>query len=460
MMTAVPRALSATWGRISRATPFGFDVLFTLGTNLAMAVLSLITGLAVARLLGARGRGELGAIQTWPTAIAWVAMLGQFEAVIYFSAREPRKTGRYLATGVTIALVASPVFMCIAYLLMPLLLYGQNWQVVRAARVYLLLIPMYAMILIPIQALRVGSFVAWNLCRLLPNWGWLLVIVLAAILGKHEAQSVAYGLLVVVACMFIPTAFLISRQVRPPFLPDRNSFGPMLKYGVPSSMGTASQLLNFRLDQMVMAALLAPAAIGLYVVALGWSSALAPALTALSSVILSRVASRTSDQDRIAIFGQCVRIAVLAASVLCVVLLFTTPVAIPLLFGRAFAPAVTCAEILLLGAALGGVNQVLEEGLRGLGEPKAVLISETLGWISMGVGIAVLLPRFYLVGLASGSLLGHSITTLALLVYTSHRTDRSVGTLCCPRAEDFRLLRERLSSVLISAQKRVALDGS
>ena len=63
------------WHSIHRASPFGSHLLLTAATNVILALLGLLTGILAARLLGPQGRGELAAIQAWPSFIATVAIL-------------------------------------------------------------------------------------------------------------------------------------------------------------------------------------------------------------------------------------------------------------------------------------------------------------------------------------------------------------------------------------------------
>src|SRR5438105_3237267 len=112
------------------------SLLVTFAVNACLALLGLVTGGLLARLLGPQGRGELAAIQTWPTNIASLAMLGLAEATVYFSAREPRQAGRHLSSAMALALLVSPPVGLVAYLLMPVLLNAQSAHVIQAARWY------------------------------------------------------------------------------------------------------------------------------------------------------------------------------------------------------------------------------------------------------------------------------------------------------------------------------------
>lgn len=145
--------LKPLWLRVSGGG-FGANTSLTAGTNLVMALLGMGSGILSARLLGPRGRGELAAIQTWPSFIATIAMLGMIEATIYYSACEPERTSRYIGSGSAIALIASIPFMLCGYLAMPVLLAAQSHEVVSAARWYLWIAPIYALVALPTHSLR------------------------------------------------------------------------------------------------------------------------------------------------------------------------------------------------------------------------------------------------------------------------------------------------------------------
>ena len=193
------------------------SLLVTFAVNACLALLGLVTGVLVARLLGPQGRGELAAIQTWPTNIASLAMLGLAEATVYFSAREPRQAGRHLSSAIALALLLSPPVGLIAYLLMPVLLSAQSVHVIQAARWYLLLIPVMALVGMPFNALRGRSdFLIWNALRLTPNIGWLIVLIAACSLRAATPQWLAGTFLVVLSLLFVPVFVVTRRRVPGP----------------------------------------------------------------------------------------------------------------------------------------------------------------------------------------------------------------------------------------------------
>ena len=73
---------------------FRAKVFHTQGTNLAIAALSLITGVVLARFLGVEARGELAIIMIWPPILSLVGLMGLHEAAVYFVARSDEKVAR------------------------------------------------------------------------------------------------------------------------------------------------------------------------------------------------------------------------------------------------------------------------------------------------------------------------------------------------------------------------------
>ena len=421
----------------------GKDVSLTVATNIVMVLISVVTGPVVARLLGPRGRGELGVIQAWPLLIASLSQLGQSEAIVYFSSRNRGKTGEYMFTGTVVALAGSVALCVVTYFLLPLLLYGPNVYLVATTRTYLWLAPLSVLLYVPAQAMRQsGRLLVWNVCRLLPIAAWAAIVAVAQVLSKPSAPWLARQHLLVLACLVPVILSVTARQSHSRLTLSRGeSIRPMVKYGTLSCLGTTSNLLNQRVDQLIMVLLLPSAPIGLYAAGGGWASGFGTAITAISLVTLPRIASRTG-RDSTEMFFKWVRASAVVIFSSAVPLLVITPFIFPLVFGNSFRPATGCCLILLLGAAVCGFNLVLEDGLRGLGHPGAVMAAETAGWLSMFGAVAAVVSRANLILLAGASLLGYLVATSVLFYQIKHKLGCSPWR-CRPTKEDAWLVASR-----------------
>ncbi len=195
-------------------------------------------------------------------------------------------------------------------------------------------------------------------------------------------------------------------------------------------------MLNLSFDQLVMAAFWPVQALGLYVVAVAWGGATHPLMSAVGAVVFPRVATQSNPSQQREAFAQGVRLAGGTSLVIAMPFLLVTPLALPLLFGEQFSTAIPAALVLVIAGAIAGLNAVLEEGLRGLGQPVAVLWAECAGLVVTVVSLLILLKPFAIMGAALASLLGYSATALFLALDGKAATGYSPVTLLLPRRHE------------------------
>jgi len=406
-----------------KKSPFRRDVLVTLGANGVISLLGLTTGMLSARLLGPKGRGELAAIQMWGSFIGIVATLGLPEAVVYFSARKSENAGRYLTSAALLSTFAVIPLCAVVCICMPALLAAQPSGVITAARWYLLVIPLSAVGGLPAYSLRgLREFRIWNYFRIAMPAGSLAVLAAAYMTKRLNAEFVAAGFLISVGLNNVALWFFTIKRLNGPFLLALEDSGPMLRFGLPSALTATPQMLNFKLDQILMAALLAPSLLGLYVAAVGYSGVVQPLLSAIGAVQFPNVASKPHWDGKITSFAAVTRISALLMVLLVLFLAPVAPLAVAVLFGSKFAPAGRAAMVLVVAAGILGFNSVLEEGLKGLGAPKAVMWAEFGGLPVTAISLALLLKPFGIMGAAFSSLFGYSTVTLLLLIQAESLT--------------------------------------
>ena len=429
--------VSTAWKAAERISPFGSRIALTLGTNISMGMLALVTGTLAARMLGPEGRGELAAIQTWPGLIATFAMLGLPEALVYFSAREPSGAGRFLGSAMAMGLLMALPFVAVGYLLMPIFLAAQSPEVITFARWYLLLVPIRAVVGMTLHPLRgLNHFPTWNLLRTAPVLGWLAVLFTGWFVGAEKASFFAFGHLIMLATLFFPFFLIVSHRIPGPVSPALHTWKPMLRYGIPSAMISVPQTLNLRLDQMLMAMFLPARTLGIYVIAVAWSSMTNPVLSSVGIVLFPRVASKGTPAQQVSALAEGVRLGTLSAIILLIPMLGVTPWIIPLLFGSDFSPAVPAALVLVVASSIAGLNLILQEGLRGLGHPRIVMWSEFAGLAVTALALWFLLQPFQILGAAIASFLGYSAVTIYLVLNVKRLTGLSSAQLFLPTLQE------------------------
>ena len=403
-------------------------------TNVVLGALGVATGVIAARWLGPEGRGELAAIQMWPTTLAWLAMMGLPHAVIYFSAQHPGESKRYLVTALVTGSAVMPIFAVAGYYLMPLLVSAQPDRVVQGARVYLLVLPVSLLFAVPHHVLRgVQHYRLWNVLRVVPALLWVAVVVGAAALQITDPVVMTTTYIVLFAVIGVVAFWTVWKWTVGPSSPTASAFFSLMKFGLPAAFSTLPQVFSVRLDQMVVAALLPPRQLGLYAAAVAWTGGTAMMSTALAVIVSTQIAANASEDEKRYLFNRGVNAAVWVITVPVVVLSAIAPFGVNVVFGREFAEAAAPAMILVVASGMNAFNVVLEELLRGFGKPGATFWAEsTAAGVSLTL-LLYLLPHGGLVAASVASLVGSFAATSVLVIYGRRNADLNIWTALDPR---------------------------
>lgn len=418
------------------------NLLLTLGTNVVIMLLSVVSGSINARVLGPAGRGELAAIQTIPSALGMVALLGLPSAVGFFTARRPTEVRAFTKTAVLLFLLAAAPVIAIGYMILPMALAHQRGPVIAHARLYLLFVLLH-LSYFPHMALQgLGRFATWNLLRPLPSLAGLGAVAFVASAPNPDAGIYArWFLLLQAACL--PINYLVMWVSSSP-AGAAPGFGArareLLRYGLPSALMIPAGLLNLQLDQMLMAAWLPSDRLGLYAVGTSWSNLMSPVFGALGSVVFPKLAAVRDPEVQRAMIGKSFRLAVLVVAILAIGLAALTPIVLPLLFGRSFGAAVTAALVLVVAAAVLNLGSLGAEVLRGIGAPRWPLFSQLAGLPVTIVLLCVLLPRWSVLGAAVSSLAAYAVVLAVSLTGVRRLVGLTMRDLLMPRREDIAAL--------------------
>ena len=404
-----------------------------MATNSLLAALSVATGVIAPRILGPSGEGELTAIQTWPLLLGTLAMLGLDSALVYFIAREPERGKQLTATAMLIGLLSSLLVGAIAWFALPFLLSAQQPDVISAARIYLLVGVLYAVVGIPIGSLRgARAFAMWNLFRLAPGLAWLCILCASWILKTARPIPLSRWYLAAILCCGLPVVIVVNRRLQGRPRPDRRLAGKMLRFGLPSAVTSLPQTVNLRFDQLLIIGFMPARSLGFYVVAVAWSGGVAPLLSAIGSVLFPQVSAEPDTCRRGQLLATSLQGGAVVAAVMSLPFTLLAPVAIPLVFGARFAPSIPSALVLVPAGAILAWAGIAEEGLRGLGRPTIVLVAESAGAAVTLATLPVLLHFFGIIGAAVASLLGYTTIAVFAASVISRSTQLRLHQLMVP----------------------------
>jgi O-antigen/teichoic acid export membrane protein len=408
-------------------------------TNLCLNVLGLLTSIITARMLGPVGRGELAVVQLWGMFIGSLSVLGLSDAVIYFCSREPDRANQYWVAAASAALVCGLPVVLLGAWGASWLLHEQGEVVASALRLYAIgHFLLYALSVVPLNALRgVGYFSAWNILRMLPQFGWVIAVSVAAIGQRMTIPFLVKGFLLNYAIFAVVILWNVARRIPPRWSLGVNLWPQFLKYGLPclSSSIPNNLLQDGRLLQLFIAMMLDPQALGFLAVGTAFGNLMRLLPGAISFVVFPRTAATHGDQQvRQLLHGT--RVTVLV-TVLCVIgVASICPIVVPLLFGHDFSSAIGLVVLMVVAGGGEGVKIVLGSGLRGLGHPSAAMWGELVALALALLCLLVCVRPWGMYGAAVALVVGNGVAALFLAWSIRNVTKCSISQVLCPTSED------------------------
>jgi O-antigen/teichoic acid export membrane protein len=427
--TAAPTTRGSLGGRFT----------LSLVTSAGTVLLSVVTGVLTARLLGTEGRGQVAAISAWLLTLSWGASLGFSDAMVYHQAKRFTSTATIVATTLLSVPLLGALGVGMAQLLVSVGFSAQTSETQSLARAFLCAVP-FVLGLHSVWALLIGQqrFRDLNIVRLAQP---MICAVGFAVLAAANGFTVRAALLVQVGSYALVLLVAGVSLVRSAgfALPSVSLSVSALGYGLRLQGVALGQLLTARLDLLMLPAFVAAAGLGYYSVAVSVASMVAVLFGGLGMVVFPVAAS--ADREQAAdVVERGVRLTFFGGTACVIVLALSAPTLIPLVYGNQFAAAVPALWLLLPGIVLWSASSVLGSGLQAANRPGLASVAQLLAMVVTLVGLAGTIPRFGIEGAAATSTVAYGVALVLNLLFLKSALGISLRTCLSPLAlmEDLR----------------------
>jgi stage V sporulation protein B len=399
------------------------------------------TSVLLANWLGAADRGLLGIMITASGVGLAVAGLGLPMAVMYFASRKDASGPRLLADTVIYGLLLAAVFIPGAWLLRHQL--SHLLADGRGSRAWIL-----AGVLVPLtfldwtthnQLLGKLRFGLYNVLVILSKLATLaLVVVLLGVLGFGLGGALVATMAASVVMILGSLPAILSEGAP---RPDRALFRHLVAYGSKVQIGSVLQLLNYRLDIIVLSLFVPLSEVGYYFVAAFLAELVVTIANAFQSSVLPLVSHYDQDDRQRSTTVAAVRHHTILALLAIVANAVFSPIIILVALSHDYRPALTPFFILLPSMLFLGLGTVVQGDLRGRGRPG---LSSAYAAVAVVVTVVLdlaLIPPFGVVGAAIASVCAYTIYGVVSLRGLSRISGIPLRELAVPRREDLSLYR-------------------
>jgi O-antigen/teichoic acid export membrane protein len=196
---------------------------------------------------------------------------------------------------------------------------------------------------------------------------------------------------------------------------DRALWKRSARFALPAYAGTVSAYLNYRVDELVIAALLPVEQLGFYVLAVSIAERIWILPGAAANALLPHLTSSPARDPRVA--ATMARHVMLWTGAGCLALFLLAEVAVQALYTSAFAPAIAPLRWLLPGIFTLSIGKVLVQELLAREKPRYTVVASGISAVANLVGNLVLVPRLGITGAAIASSISYSLLSLLLIRY-------------------------------------------
>ena len=383
--------------------------------------LGILTGIVSARMLGPVGRGEYAAIIVWPLGIATLLSLGLNQGIAFVVGKQALTVSEVSTATVVIGLIQSTLSIVIGLSIVPFALAKYPPEVRHLGIVFVLLTPAVILSGYPGNLFQGKQ----DALRSQPHPGVTAPFTyFAGLLGlwfahRGTLNAVVFSNLCGYVAALALGSFMVWFVLKPRIQWNSSAIPRLVDFGYRTQATNLTNYFNQRIDQLILSLFVPPQQLGFYAVAVTLSTAVTVFPQAAGIVTFSRGSSQ-SREGTVATIGASFRASLVWLLVCCSVLYALSPFLIRLFFGRTFDGAILACRILLPGALMIGLNQVLYNGASALGRPGLPSCAEGVSMAVTAIGLYLLIPRYGYIGAAIVSSIAYTVS-FVLMVVLAHR---------------------------------------
>jgi len=392
-----------------------FALLQTVLVQGATVLVNLATGIITARLLGPVGRGEFAAVGLWLILPPMLATAGFQSAVVYFARHDPEATRFSGIAGLLAASLAFVPICAVFYWFAPQLMHGYSASIITLARIIMVLSVVNVWSVIGRQGLlAVKNFRAFNATGYGAAFVYLLLLLALMGLGAVTPHSAAYAQFAGTSVVLIPTFWWLLGEWRERRQHATSTTRAFVRYGLRAAPIDVVTVLSGTIDRVVLVGLVSASDFGIYAVALSFARILYVVQTAVSSVMLTDLAARPSE-DVQPLVHQTFRLLLWGLVGVCALCFMVDRQLLGLVYGPDFVAATSVFRVLLVEGAITCLAQLLIQAYLSAAKPGIPAFWQVVTFGLAALGMLALTPYFGVMGAAASLAFASSVRLIVLL---------------------------------------------
>jgi len=413
------------------------NIKLVFSTNALMLSSGVVTSLLSAWALGPAGRGDLIVVLMWPAIFSMVAQIGLPQAYRFWTAKRPECVSALFSNAVIFTLVVGLITLGLSEIMIPHLIGERSPEVLRLARIYLLMIPVMMLTDLTRGLLEGARRFTWvGALRLILFGVQCGSYIVLWLIGRLTLASASYTMLFALVASLLLSLVAVWRELTPDWEPKLSELANTLRYGIRDYPGVLTEFVNWRLDLMMLVGMASSSSVGLYAVALRLADITSTLASSVSDALMPEVAAAKKAEEATRKVTRSLRLTLGAHLLILVPLWLATPYVIRFAYGEKFVPVTNVLRLLMIASVVWSAGAIVISGLNGLGHPGLSAIARIAAAVVMVFALLAWLPSRGIQGAALASITGYSVMFVVALFWLLWRRQISLWECFRPRWED------------------------
>ena len=431
------------------------DVAGFLTLRVIRVPLTILTSILLARTLGVAGMGVYSALLIARNVFQPLFRLGIPTGINYFL-----RKGDYRAVDVLWTCIVMGLIPALCTCLLVVGLWQANWLGQAAAQappsafwLIVATIPVMGVHTILVAVLYSQSrFAESNAIALGFNLAQSLSVIGLYFAERLTILTAVIALASVSVIQLLAVIWRVSKTTKLYLRWNGQFASECLSFGIKAWPSGIFTKLSLRLDHLLLTLVGTPEALGLYSLAVSWNERLMFLPDSVAPIVYNKVCASEDKKQTLRFVARIHRVTVSVVFLLGVFIALNAIWFIPLVYKEGFRGSILLLALLIPGTTAFASMKILSKLSTGLGRPALGTKAAAIGALVGAIAYGALVPRWFELGAAVGSVLCYGAMAIALAVLTSRMFDRQPLRLIVPSRSDIAWAISQVKSIF----KRVA----
>jgi O-antigen/teichoic acid export membrane protein len=426
-------------------TTFVKKVVHSLLSQVVIIIISGLTGVVVARVLGPSGKGDFTLLLTFFMLSITLFANGLKSAQIHLTRKF---TVEEVSVNILlISVVIGVLLFLVVYLSLPILTNTFLKDIDNSLIILVAIGFSFELLKSGFSRILQSKYLIeqFNYFRIIALFDYLIIISCVFLIFGGEVKYAVYARISTLFINLLLVYFITSRHVKLTLrLVSLAVIWKLLLYAWKTGFGALFGMFQYRIDVFIVGYFLDSEAVGLYAIGMGLGELLWKIPSAITNVLLPRVANATDEEANI-LTPQVCRITLIIISFFGVILFLFADYAVILLYGKAFSYSGIIVRLILPGVIFTSIWKILTNDFMARGFAIYYSYSALLAAIVIVTLDILVIPKYGLIGAAVASSIAYFISFAFLATIFSKITNNSIFFFI-PRKKDFKLLFSKIYS--------------